>query len=108
MAALVALAMLAIGLAGYHYSAALAALPQAALPAARNPVNAFAWTAALPPQARRHYVLHLIWGNVAFLLAAIALTHDGPVWGALIALALTVVAAVVALNLWQKTRRLPS
>jgi hypothetical protein len=108
MAALVALSMLAIVLAGYHYSAALAALPQAAWPAARMPVNAFAWTAALPPPARRHYVLHLIWGNVAFVLAAIALTRNGPAWGALIALALTVVGAVVALHLWQKTRRLPS
>jgi hypothetical protein len=104
MAALVALSMLAIVLAGYHYSAARTALPQAA----RAPVNAFAWTAALPPPARRHYVLHLIWGNAAFLLIAIALTQDGPVWGALIALAMTVVAAVVALHLWQKTRRLPS
>ena len=108
MAALVALSMLAIAFAGYHYSAALAALPQAAWPAARTPINAFAWTAALPPGARRHYVLHLIWGNVAFVLAALALAHDGPVWGALIALALTVIVAVVALNLWQKTRRLPS
>jgi len=107
MAALVALSVLAIVLAGYHYSAARASLPPVA-PAARTPVNAFAWTAALPPPARRHYVLHLIWGNAAFLLAAIALTRDGPVWGALIALAITVVAAVAALHLWQKTRRLPS
>ena len=104
MAALVALSVLAIVLAGYHYSAARACLPQAA----RTPVNAFAWTAALPPSARRHYVLHLIWGNAAFLLAAIALTRDGPVWGALIALAVTVGAAVTALHLWQKTGRLPS
>jgi hypothetical protein len=108
MAALVALSMLAIGFAGYHYSAALAALPQASPPAARRFVNAFAWTAALPPPARRHYALHLIWGNAAFVLAAIALAHEGPVWGALIALAMTVVAAVVALHLWQKTRRLPT
>ena len=108
MAALVALAMLAIGLAGYHYSAALAARPQPARPAARTPVNALAWTAALPPSARRHYVLHLIWGNAAFLIAAAALTHDGPVWGALVALAMTIVIAVVALHLWQTTRRLPS
>jgi hypothetical protein len=108
MAALVALAMLAIALAGYHYSAARTALPPAARPAARAPVNAFAWTAALPPPARRHYVLHLIWGNAAFLMLAVALTHDGPVWGALIALALTVLGAVAALHLWQKARRLPS
>lgn len=108
MAALVALAMLAIALAGYHYSAALAALPQAARPAARGVVNAFAWTAALPPHARRHYMLHLVWGNAAVLLLAVALTRDGPVWGALIALAMTVAAAVAALHLWQKTRRLPS
>ncbi len=108
MAALVALAMLAIVLAGYHYSAALAALPQAARPAARSVVNALAWTAALPPAARRHYVLHLIWGNAAFLMLAVALTRDGPVWGALIALVLTIAAAVVALHLWQKTRRLSS
>jgi hypothetical protein len=53
-------------------------------------------------------VLHLIWGNAAFLLAAIALTQDGPVWGALIALAMTVAFAVAALHLWQKTRRLPT
>jgi len=108
MAALVALAIPAIALAGYHYSAALAALPRAAWPAARTPVNAFAWTAALPSSARRHYVLHLIWGNAAFLMLAVALTHDSPVWAALIALALTVVAAVAALHLWRKTRRLPS
>jgi hypothetical protein len=106
MAALVALAMLAIALAGYHYSAALAALPQPSAPAARGVVNAFAWIAALPPSARRHYVLHLIWGNAAFLMLAIALTRDGP--SGLIALTLTVVAAAVALTLWQKTRRLPS
>ncbi|HWE78005.1 MAG TPA: hypothetical protein VG270_05705 [Pseudolabrys sp.] len=108
MAALVALSMLAIVLAGYHYSAALTALPHSAPPAAHRFVNAFAWTAALPPSARRHYVLHLIWGNAAFLLAAIALTQDGPVWGALIALAMTVAFAVAALHLWQKTRRLPT
>ena len=35
MAALVALALLAIVLAGYHYAPALAALPQAARPAAQ-------------------------------------------------------------------------
>lgn len=108
MAALVALSMLAIVLAGYHYSAALAALPQPARPAVRSPVNALAWTAALPPSARRHYVLHLIWGNAAFLLLAVALTHDGPAWGALVALAMTIVIAVVALHLWQNKRRLAS
>jgi len=108
MAALVALAVLGIVLAGYHYSVAMAALPQAAR-AARMPVNAFAFAAALPPAARRHYVLHLIWGNAAFQLAAIALTQGGQVWTTLIAPAVTVVAAVAALHLWQKKRRrLPS
>ena len=107
MAALVALSMLAIVLAGYHYSAALAAQPQPARPAARGPVNALAWTATLPPSARRHYVLHLIWGNAAFLLIAAALTQDGPAWGALVALALATAAAFVALHLWQRIRHLP-